>query len=313
MDVISFLDFLESLSHRVQGYLGISADTFANLVLTLVALVAYSVTRTVLSRIYNKRIDEVGRRYVASKTTTYLLGFILLIVLVRIWFNAGTGTLAYLGILSAGVAVALQDPLVNLAGWLFIIFRKPFSVSDRIQIGEHRGDVIDIRLFQFSILEIGNWVDADQSSGRVLHIPNGLVFKQALANYTQGFNFIWDELAIMLTFESDWAKAKEILLEIANRNLALSTEQAEREVRQAASKYMIFYQHLKPIIWTSVADSGVVLTMRYLCEPRKRRSTQTKIWEDVLIAFAQTTDIDFAYPTQRFYSNPSEGKPGKEG
>ena len=112
-----------------------------------------------------------------------------------------------------------------------------------------------------------------------------------------------------MTFESNWKKAKEILTGIVEKHSALQSQHAEQEVRKAARKYLIFFQKLSPIVWTSVADSGVVLTMRYLCEPRKRRSVSTAIWEEVLEQFAACPEIDFAYPTTRFYDNRSEGKP----
>ena len=82
----------------------------------------------------------------------------------------------------------------------------------------HAGDVIDIRLFQFSINEIGNWVDADQSTGRIIHIPNGIVFTEPQANYTAGFQYIWNEIPVLVTFESDWKKAKQILTDIVNHH-----------------------------------------------------------------------------------------------
>ena len=90
-------------------------------------------------------------------------------------------------------------------------------------------------------------------------------------------------------------------------------QQAEKEARKTARKFLIYFRHLTPIVWTSVADSGVVLTIRYLCDPRKRRSSETLIWEDILKAFASSPDIDLAYPTQRFYDNAREGKPGTGG
>jgi small-conductance mechanosensitive channel len=158
-------------------------------------------------------------------------------------------------------------------------------------------------------LEIGNWVDADQSTGRVIHIPNGKIFREAQANYSKGFSFIWNEIAVLVTFESNWKKAKTLLLEIAERHAAHLSEKAEEKVRQAARKFMILYTHLTPAVYTSVADSGVLLTLRYLCEPRRRRATAQEIWEDILEAFAGCSDIDFAYPTYRFYDNPVEGKP----
>ncbi|MBL7066536.1 MAG: mechanosensitive ion channel, partial [Candidatus Marinimicrobia bacterium] len=214
----------------------------------------------------------------------------------------------YLGLLSAGLAIALKDPLTNIAGWIFIIFRQSFSVGDRIQIGEQAGDVIDIRLFQFILLEIGNWVDADQSTGRVIYIPNGQIFTHPLANYSKGFQYIWDELNILITFESNWKKAKEILLEIANKQAEHLSKYAERKVKEAGKKYMIFYKNLTPTVYTSVKDSGVQLTIRYLCEPKNRRGIQQTIWEDVLEQFGKCKDIDFAYPTTRFYDNTAEGK-----
>ena len=73
---------------------------------------------------------------------------------------------------------------------------------------------------------------------------------------------------------------------------------------------MIFYNKLTPTVYTSVQDCGVLLTIRYLCDPRQRRSTEQAFWEDILDEFAACNDIDFAYPTQRFYNNALEGKEG---
>ena len=202
---------------------------------------------------------------------------------------------------------------MNIAGWVFIIWRRPFDVGDRIEIGGHAGDVIDKRLFMFSLMEIGKWVDADQSTGRVIHLPNGLVIKNPLANYSQGFTYIWHEIPVLVTFESNWEKAKRILQDIANQQSEHLSKEAEKRVKQAAKKFMIFYTKLTPIVWTSVEDCGVLLTIRYLTDPRKRRGTEQAIWEDILRKFAINDDIDFAYPTTRFYHNVLEGKSGTGG
>ncbi len=263
-----------------------------------------------LSKITDRRIKDATKRYMARKTSTYIVVALSAIFLLHIWVEGKSGFAAYLGIVSAGLAIALKDPLTNLAAWLFIAGRKPFVIGDRVQVGETSGDVIDLRPFAFTLLEIGNWVDADQSTGRIIHIPNGSVFTQTVANYTQGFNFIWNELPVMITFESNWEEAKKLMGEIAETHSAIHGQQAEREVRKAARKFLIYFRHLTPIVWTSVADSGVVLTIRYLCDPRKRRSSETQIWEDLLRAFSKTSDIDLAYPTQRFYDNAREGKRG---
>jgi len=301
---------LDNLSRTIFDATGLSPLLQQKIVFTLVAILAYMLLRWTIGYLVRHGHQEITRQYIFLKTVKYLLGFALFIALWRVWLGEQTGLAAYLGILSAGLAIALQDLLANFAGWIFIAVRKPFEVGDRVDINGHAGDVIDVRLFQFTLLEIGNWVDADQSTGRIIHIPNGWVFKQSLSNFTQGFNIIWNEIAITVTFESDWQKAKQLIQEIGDRHTAVRTEQAKQEIRQAAKKYLIFFEYLTPIVWTSVADHGVTLTLRYLCEPRKRRSSAGTIWEDILLAFKDCDDVDFAYPTQRFYDNAREGKPG---
>lgn len=306
------MELWQEFADFVDTHLGIPQTALPNILWTLLTLAAYFVIRYVATRIATRRIQDMGKRYITTKTITYALGFLTAIALVRIWLGSVAGIAAYLGILSAGIAIALQDPLSNLAAWFYIVSRKPFVVGDRIEVGEHAGDVIDISLFQFSLVEIGKWVDADQSTGRIIHVPNGWVFKKTTSNYTQAFNFIWNELPVTITFESNWEKAKEILTRIANQHSAIKSEHAARQVRSAAQKFMIFFQHLTPIVWTSLADNGVTLTIRYLCEPRRRRSSSAKMWEEILRAFSKCTDIDFAYPTWRMFNNLTEAKHKQE-
>lgn len=228
----------------------------------------------------------------------------------RVWYEGFQSIATFLGLLSAGLAIALKDLLVNLAGWIFIMWRRPFEVGDRIQIGNLVGDVIDLRIFQFTLMEIGGWVDADQSTGRVVHIPNGKVFTEAQANYHKGFQYIWNEIPVLITFESNWKKAKGILQKVGIKHAEHLSASAEQRIKEASRKFMIFYSKLTPTVYTSVKESGVLLTIRYLCEPRRRRDSEEAIWEEILEKFAHCPDIDFAYPTRRFYNNLLERKSG---
>jgi small-conductance mechanosensitive channel len=284
---------------------GLEAKVFYSLLVLLFFLV---VRRLVLALLLRGR--EVQAQYRIRKVVAYITWALVFLVIGRIWFAGFQAVSTYLGLLSAGLAIAMQAPLVNLAGWAFILWRQPFKVGDRIQVGDHRGDVIDQRIFMFSLIEIGNWVDADQSTGRVLHIPNGKVFTEVLANYGQGFQYIWNEVPVLLTFESDWRRAKQMLHQVAERHCTAIGSTAQEQLREAAKKFMIFYKTLTPTVYTSVRDSGVLLTIRYLCDPRKRRGSEQEIWEAILDAFAGHDNIDFAYPTQRHYLNYREGKPG---
>jgi small-conductance mechanosensitive channel len=133
------------------------------------------------------------------------------------------------------------------------------------------------------------------------------VFVDALINYGRGFEYIWNEIPVRITFESDWKKGKALLQEIADRHAAQLSEKASARVRRAAHQYAIVYSALTPTVYTRGETYGVLLTIRYLCEPRRRRSTEAAIWEDILQAFSEHADVEFAYPTQRFFDRRQEG------
>lgn len=301
---------MDRITDWLDDTMGLDSGTQAKLLLSLVIVLVLWILRRLALRLVTRRTDDIKVRYRWQKSLSYAAALVGILLVGRVWYQGISSLATFLGLLSAGLAIAFKDILVDLAGWLFILWRRPFEVGDRIQIGDHRGDVIDLRIFQFSLLEIGNWVDAEQSTGRVIHVPNGKVFTETQANYTQGFQYIWNEIPVLVTFESDWETAKGILGGIAAEHAAPLSEDAAAEVRNAAEKYMIFYRNLTPTVYTTVRDCGVLLTIRYLCNARQRRGTEQTIWEAILRAFAGRTDVDFAYPTQRFYDNRSEGKPG---
>jgi len=286
---------------------GMTADLQYKVLVSAIVVLVLVLARRGILRVVDRKVDDPRLRYGWSKVSARTASVVGLVLLAQIWFT-GIEVGTFLGLLSAGVAIALKDLVADLAGWVFILWRRPFDPGDRIQIGDHAGDVVDIRIFAFTILEIGNWVSADQSTGRMIHVPNASVFSQPMANYTAGFPYLWNELPVLVTFESDWRKAKKILLEIAMEEGLGTSRDAEQTLRSTSKRFLIHYTKLTPVVYTSVQDSGVMLTIRYLTQPRQRRGTAQAMWERILDAFAEAPDIDFAYPTQRLYLNPLEGK-----
>ncbi len=283
---------------------------YGNFIETFVIIAILVVIRFIIIRLVYNRVEETASRYKWRKNVTYTLVFIGFMLVGRVWFE-GVGSLAtFLGLLSAGIAIALRGPVTDMAGWIFLIWRQPFKVGDRIQVGDNKGDVIDVRFFKFTILEIGGWVHADQSTGRVIHIPNHFVFNESIANYTSDFDFIWNEIEVVFTFESNWKKARKILEQICEDHLKDYVEDAEQQVKRATKSYLIRYKNLTPIVYTEVVDIGIKLTIRHLSNPRKRRGINQMMWEDILEAVAKEDDLDFAYKTIRIYQNQIEGKPG---
>lgn len=292
---------------------GIPSSIQRNLAGSLVVLFLLLVFRWILVTIFFRSNRDVSARYRFRKSSAYIASALAFILIGRIWFQGMELLVTVLGFLSAGLAIALQELVKAAAGWIYVLWRHPFRVGDRIQIGDYRGDVIDIRMFKFSLLEIGNWVDADQSTGRVIHLSNSMILDTPISNYTEGFEFIWNEIPVTVTFESDWKKARSILLEIANEVSGEIIEKGKKQLHDVSRSFMIFYHHLTPIIYTSVVDIGVTLTIRYIVEPRKRRSSTEEMWEAILDRFSREEEIDFAYPTIRYYDNRKEGKPGTGG
>ena len=296
----------------IEDTTGLGPDTQARLLVSLGIIAAFWLLRFLIQRMVWRRTEDPRTRYLWRKSLTYFAVALCILLIVPVWSRSLQSFATFLGLASAGVAIALKDIVADIAGWLFIITRRPFTLGDRIQIGPHAGDVIDIRIFQFTLMEIGNWVDADQSTGRIIHVPNGKVFTEATANYSKGFQYIWNEIPVLVTFESDWEKAKRILETIAKRHAEHLSRSAMERVKEASKKYMIYYAVLDPAVYTTVRDSGVLLTVRYLCEPRKRRSSSHAIWEDVLREFDAAPDIEFAYPTKRLFNRRLETTPPPE-
>jgi len=301
------VEFLQN----IRDWFGISPEIQSKIFYTVIILVFLIILRRLLQFLVNRFNSNIKTSYHLRRIVTYTIFFIGLILLGRIWF-AGFGHLAtYFGLLSAGVAIALRDPIVNMAGWLFILIKRPFEVGDRIQIGNTAGDVIDLRLFQFTVNEIGQWVDNEQSTGRIIHIPNSKIFVDNQANYTQGFDYIWNEIPVLVTFESDWQKAKKMLSNIINEYCKGINIEAKKKLRKAEKSYMLVYKQLTPKVYTDVKDSGINLTIRYLVSPYKRRNSVEELWEEILKQFELNNDIDLAYPTVRYYNMTEEGVTAK--
>jgi small-conductance mechanosensitive channel len=279
------------------------------IVLSAVAIAGVYTLRKLVMRVVEARVDDPKLLYQWSKTSAYLAFIVSFLMVGTVWVEGIRHLGTFLGLLSAGLAIALKDLVASFAGWVFILWRRPLELGDRVQIGRDAGDVVDIRLFQFTILEIGNWVDADQSTGRIIHIPNSRLFTEPLANFTSQFEFIWHEVPVLVTFESDWRRAKALLEEIVQKVTGDTVQEARQAMRVVSRKFLIHFRHLTPIVYTQVEDSGVLLTMRFLCRARQRRGFNQAIWEAVLEAFGREDGIDFAYPTRRMYHNLLEGKP----
>jgi small-conductance mechanosensitive channel len=285
---------MDQLSSWIVQNLGFSLQVQNNLFRTFLIILVLWITQEVLLRSVVRRIIAQETRYYWKKIIQYLALAIGAILIGQIWFEGMQSITTYLGLLSAGLAIALKETVADIAGWIYILTRKPFTIGDRIQLGNWSGDVIDLSIFDFTLMEIGNWVGAEQSTGRLLHLPNSLVFTSVLANYTKGFHFIWNEIQVALRSDSNWQLAKQLLQQIIEEHVGDLENQVNEHIQNVTERYMLQTGKITPIIYTSVRGSTILLTIRYLCEPRKRRDSTHTIWEKVLISFSQHPEIELA-------------------
>ena len=279
-------------------------ETTAEVIASLAVVIGLFLLRWLILHYVHRRVDDPDSWFRVKRVATYAATFVAVVTLAWIWIDAFDALPTYLGLVSAGIAVALSDLLKNMAGWMYILARRPLRIGDRVEVNGIRGDVIDIRLFRFTLVEIGNWVDADQSTGRLVHVPNGLLFTQSVANYTEEFEHIWHEIPVQITFESNWRKAREIVQEEIDAASKFD-DAARARIRKAAREYKIKVGKLTPIVYLTVRDSGVLLTGRILTPARERRLLDDTVWSALLTRFAEEGDIDLAYPTVRtFLADP---------
>ncbi|SNS36019.1 Small-conductance mechanosensitive channel [Belliella buryatensis] len=266
---------------------------------TIMIIVVLWVIKKLAFRIIGAKREETELKkfYHWRKTVQYIIVFIGFLLIGNIWISNFQSITTFLGLLSAGIAIALKDIFINIAGWLFILWRKPFDIGDRVQIGEFKGDVVDTRVFQFSILEVGNWVDAEQSTGRIIHVPNGMVFSAPQANYSQGFDYIWNEQHINISLDSDYKRAKLILTEMLEEIFKKEYRSIQIALKKAQKEHFISFTQYTPTVYAKIHERGIQLSLRYLCNPRKRRFFEHLITESIIDQFKAESSVRIVYPT----------------
>ena len=285
----------------------------AQLVLSAVIVLGLSGVWLLVVRGITRRVDDATVWYPARKATTYVVVAVGGFSLIWVWIGALGEFATFLGLAAAGIAIALSEVLRNLAGWVYLVVRRPYRVDDRIEVAGVAGDVIDIRVQRTTLLEIGNWVDADQSTGRIVHVPNGSVFTTPVFNYTEGFAYIWHEIPMLITFASDVEVAERILQQALDAVGGHTPDEAEERIRRASRSYKIRYNHFTPAVYLTVKPGGVLLTGRLLVEARRRRSVDQQVWRQVLAELRDEPRVELTYPVSRVHLHGPEGPIGRGG
>lgn len=164
--------------------------------------------------------QSVGHSYNLLRIVRLLTNMLVFIVVLSFLFQNWYTAVAGLGILSLIIGFALQVPISSFIAWLYIIYRTPYRVGDRIQLNEFKGDVVEINYLDTSLLEFsGDYLQNDRLSGRIVHFPNSIVLKSEIFNYSgPQAPFIWNETAIQIGYTSDLQFVEECLYNAAKED-----------------------------------------------------------------------------------------------
>lgn len=250
-------------------------------------------------------IKDDRRRYTVGKVVRYGALAVFLVVSTSIWAQRLQGFILIMGATGAGLAIALSPVIVSVAGWMLILWGRLYQVSDRIQLGGIIGDVVDIGIVRTTLLEIGNWVDGDQLTGRVVTVANAAVFKDPLFNYTQASPYIWDEFMIPIGYGPNWRRAQSVILD-ALADYATETEGVARmTLKDLPGMGLVGMPEVLPQVYITLTEHYVACRVRYVVNARTRRVVKHRLQTQALHRLA-AEGIEIASPSLTIVRYPAE-------
>jgi len=244
-----------------------------------------------------RKIQDKLVRYSLNKVITILSAAAAIAIILHIWFPDTQSLVVAVGVISAGVVIALQDVIRNFAGGILILTGNLYHVGDRIEIGGETGDVMDIGVMNTTMMELRGWIESDQATGRITSIPNGKVITTQVHNYTKDHSFLWDEIMIPITYSSNWKKAKQVMLEIVTRETAEIVKEAEAEIEKIGETYYLPRRMVEPAVYLTPTDNWISFHVRYVTRVKERRAFRTRISEMILEKVQEYPDISISSTT----------------
>lgn len=270
----------------------------------IVFSLVFFVFKLILEETVSKKIKEPKARYSFRKTISLLYMVVLLVAVITIWVPNPEALLVAYGLVAAGIAISMQDLFKSVAGGLILLFMKLYRVGDRIEINSNYGDVIDIDIMYTTLLEMRQWVDGDQATGRLVIVPNNSILSGAVKNYTKDNDFIWDEVWVPITYGSDWRKASSILTDVAKKETRATAQKAQKELSKIQEKYYLSGRDVDPKVFMVLTDNWISLSLRYVTGVRERRIVHAKLQKLILEKLEKSKNIKVASSTTEIVGLP---------
>lgn len=275
---------------------GATPENGRKLLLTIGLLVAVLLVTWVLRRFLSARWSTVRAeriRFWTRQAISLSAAAVIILGIVSIWFDDPTRLTTALGLVTAGLAFALQRVITATAGYFIILRGKTFNVGDRIVMGGVRGDVIALTFMQTKILEMGQppavesadpaqWVKSRQYTGRIVTVSNDKIFDEPVYNYTYNFPYIWEEMALPIAYRDDRHAAERILLDAARRHSVSAENLSEDDRRELELRYRIPARDIAPKVYWRITDNWLELAVRFLVPDHGVRDIKDEMSREIL-------------------------------
>ena len=273
------MEYITEFSAYLGRITGIDSEYIKLTLLTILIFFVFGVIKSIIKKIYSNLPVNDKKKFFRNRKIRIILTAISFILVFLLWGEKLSGLITFISLISAGLTIAVREIIFNFFAGMYINITRPFEIEDRIEIDDVMGDVISKHALGFEILEIGKRVYGEQSTGRIIHIPNSYIFTKTLKNYTKVFKYIWDEIKVDVPLDADIKKTEEILYEIVfdNETLKEIPKKMEDAVDEAILEYRIYYNNLDPIIYMKIERSHIEMYIRYLVNPKKARDVQNEI------------------------------------
>lgn len=273
---------------------------------TAITIVLATVLYTAAAVYAKKTAEDERERYRRRNFFTTIVVIAAMAAVAILWAHTLQNKGTFLGLIGAGLAVALKEPLLSVAGRLAIFTGHMYTAGDRIELQQMKGDVIDVGFFYTRMLEIGNWVRGDQYSGRITLIPNSMIFGSPILNYTQHLSCIWDEVALPITYSSNMEAAIRILTDVGAEYTDKFLKTAQRELEAMKRRFLVPPVEFQPTVYVHVTSNWTELRLRYVVEAKKRRQASSYIYTAVFSRVQKNKDIQIASETMDLTVRPAK-------
>lgn len=258
------------------------------MVAILIGIIIINLIVRFLQRFVSSSVNSKDVRYGIRRGVTFFGYLAAALLILGVFSDQLNSITVALGVAGAGIAFALQEVIVSVAGWIALSFGQFYTIGDRVQLGGIKGDVIDIGVLRTTIMEMGEWVKGDQYNGRIVRIANSFVFKEPVYNYSADFPFVWDEITVPVKYGSDHNLARQIIATASNEIVGEYAESAKKYWKEMTRKYAVENAIVEPIIFLVANDNWMEFTLRYVVEYGKRRGTKDLLFTRILDLIAQS-------------------------